>query len=75
VHSHICQWLVLEYTRRAQGDDFDLTGETPCGLPAVAHIDWGDGVLYWYCAEHFDMRISFIRKCGRTEVLKASGVK
>jgi hypothetical protein len=66
--SHTCDWWVLE-----EYDDHDQ--EVPCGKPAVAHIDWGDGVIYWYCAEHYDMRISYIKECGRRDVLEASGVR
>lgn len=58
-----CQWLVLDEDGR----------EVPCGKVAHFHIDWGGGAVYWYCAEHYDIRIEFVRSCGRTDVLRLSG--
>jgi hypothetical protein len=66
-----CQWRVI---------DEQTDREVPCGKPAVAHITWplvylGGNMVWWYCAEHYDKRLAFIRSCGRHDVLEASGVK
>ena len=67
---HTCEWLVSGEDLYSKANNC----ETPCGKPAVAHIDWGDGIIYWYCAEHYDRRIRFIWFCERWDVLKRSGV-
>ena len=73
---HTCEWIVLvcPHCERVCDDPEHLI-ERQCGKPAVAHIDWGTGTVYWYCAEHFDERIEQIRNAGRRDVLEASGVR
>ncbi len=60
-----CQYWVLN----------DEGKEVPCGKPGVAYIIWpgepkGD-IIYWYCAEHFDIRFAEVRDA--PGVAKASG--
>jgi hypothetical protein len=47
--------------------------EVQCGKPAVAHLSWPGGSTHWYCAPHYDIRVAFVRDCGRVDVLRASG--
>ena len=70
--SHFCEWMVSGLSKY-----FDNPREMPCGKPAVACIVWPGGkeIVYWYCAEHFDERIKFVKDCGRMDVLRASGVR
>lgn len=73
-----CEWLVINEPETvgagcglvvvpAQGN------EVPCGKPANFIIDWGNGVVYWYCAEHYEMRIKVVQDAGRDDVLRKSG--
>lgn len=70
---HTCDWRVLDE------EDLLANDEVPCGKPAVAHITWPNGVkgsyTFWYCAEHYDKRLAFIRACNRNDVLEASGAR
>ena len=69
---HTCQWCVMDWSSWARKTG---RGEVPCGELAVAYIDWCDGTIFWYCAEHYDSRISWLRYCDRRDVLEASGAK
>jgi hypothetical protein len=62
---HTCQWRIVENGR-----------EVSCGLPAPWYILWSeDDAPYWYCTEHYDLRIAFLRDIGRQDVLKLSDVE
>lgn len=60
----LCRWGIILDSK-----------ETTCDRPAKCHITWPDGTTYWYCAYHYDIRIAFLKACGRHDVLKASGVE
>lgn len=78
--NHTCDWLVpvemdtlydnLVSTRGRS--NVPTVTEKPCGKPANFIIDWG-GTIYWYCAEHYEMRIEVIKSAGREDVLRRSG--
>lgn len=64
---YFCDWRMVN-------DDERLgSSEEPCGKPAVAHITWPGNHTFYYCAEHYDKRIIFLRKCDRLDVLMSSG--
>ena len=71
-----CQFLFLGERIKAAGmaPAEECECEVPCSKPVVAHITWPGGSTFHYCAVHYDARISFIRECARTDVLKLNGV-
>ncbi len=58
-----CEYRVID-----EGGD-----EALCGKPAVAHITWPDGLVFYYCAPHYDERMNFIRDLRAGNILPLSG--
>jgi hypothetical protein len=76
VHCNLeAPWEMNPLSKTCEWRNFENGEEVPCGLPAHFHLTWPDGTTYAYCAKHFDIRVAYLRECGRFDVLEASGVK